>query len=227
MVRGFSDCIITVKLSRLLLKYVCSICLGALVVTSSANTLAQEMKSDMTLGEPLRYEEGGFHRGVTELNASAGAGFGMAVITSSRTHDWWLAAVQYGWIFTDVVGSNHWFRGNWELVGQVFGGQQFYPSTSYIVGAGPLLRYNFAASRRCIPFIDAGAGAAATDIRDGDLSTTWEFNVQGGAGARYFLRENLAVTLQYRFIHISNAGFKYPNLGVNNSTFLAGISWFF
>src|SRR5215471_85223 len=62
------------------LTYVRSICLAALVVMRPGNSLAQELNSDVALGEPLQYEEGGFHRGVTELNVSAGAGFGMAVI---------------------------------------------------------------------------------------------------------------------------------------------------
>ena len=169
----------------------------------------------------------GFSGGTQELNLSLGAGFGMAVITSPRTHDWALGALEYGLIFTDPVGADHWYGGNWELVAELFGGEQFYPSTAYLVGIAPLLRYDFAASRRCVPFIDFGVGPTATDIRDGDLSTTFEFNVQGGAGAHFFLTDKLALTFQYRFFHLSNAGFKFPNLGANNSTFLAGLSWFF
>lgn len=169
----------------------------------------------------------GFRRFATELDLSAGAGFGMAVITSPRTHDWAIASLQYGCVFSGVVAQDHWWRGNWEIVGQLFGGEQFYPSTAYFIGAGPLLRYDFAASRRLVPFIDLGAGATATDIRNGDLSTTFEFNLQGGAGVHIFLRDDLALTLQYRFIHLSNAGMQFPNLGVNNSSFLLGLTWFF
>ena len=151
----------------------------------------------------------------------------MTVITSRGTHDWALSTLEYGWIFTDVVGEGHWYRGNWELLAQVFGGAQFYPDTAYVVGAGPLIRYNFAAGHRLVPFIDLGGGVAATDIRNGDLSTTFEFNLQGGLGAHWFVRDNVALTFQYRFIHLSNAGIKFPNLGANTSTFLAGVTWFF
>jgi lipid A 3-O-deacylase len=72
-----------------------------------------------------------------------------------------------------------------------------------------------------------GAGATATDIRNGDLSTTFEFNLQAGVGTAFFLQKDLAATFQYRFIHLSNAGIQFPNLGVNNSTFLLRLSWFF
>jgi len=90
-----------------------------------------------------------------------------------------------------------------------------------------LFRYNFAVGHRLVPFVDLGGGVAATDIRNGDLSTTFEFNLQGGLGAHWFVRDNMALTLQYRFIHLSNAGIKYPNLGANTSTFLAGMTWWF
>jgi len=64
-------------------------------------------------------------------------------------------------------------------------------------------------------------------IRNGDLGTTFEFNLQAGAGTHFFVQKDLALTFQYRFIHLSNAGMEFPNLGVNTSTFLLGFSWFF
>jgi len=169
----------------------------------------------------------GFNRGAREFGIGLGAGFGMTVITSRGTHDWVLGTLEYGYVFTDLVGADHWYRGNWEILLQVFGGSQFYPDTAYLVGGGPLIRYNFAAGHRLVPFVDLGGGAAATDIRNGDLSTTFEFNLQGGVGAHWFVRDNLALTLQYRFIHLSNAGIRFPNLGANTSTFLGGVTWFF
>ncbi len=169
----------------------------------------------------------GFRRGATQLAVTVGAGFGMKVITTRENHDWALGTLEYGCFLGDVVGRNQWFRGNWELLAQFFGGLQFYPDTAYVVGGGPLLRYNFATGCPWIPFVDLGGGVAATDIRNGDLSTTFEFNLQAGTGVHYFVREQMALTFQYRFIHLSNAGIEFPNLGVNSSTFLLGISWFF
>ena len=169
----------------------------------------------------------GFNPGAHELELLAGGGVGMAIFGSKHRHDWIAGALQCGWVFTDVLGPDRWYRGNWELLAEVFGGEQFEPDWAYFVGAAPLLRYDFATGSRWVPFFDFGAGATATDIRNGDLSTTFEFNLQAGAGTHLFLRKDLALTLQYRFIHLSNAGIQFPNLGVNTSTFLLGVSWFF
>jgi len=168
----------------------------------------------------------GFPKGTHELDVVAGAGMGVRIL-ENHAHDWVFGALDFGWIFTDVVGQDHWFRGNWELIGEVFGGEQFHPDAAYFVGGGPHLRYDFAPGHRWVPFLDLGAGATATDIRNGDISTTFEFNLQAGAGAHFFLTDHLAMTLQARFIHFSNAGLEFPNLGVNVLTGLVGVSWFF
>jgi lipid A 3-O-deacylase len=206
--------------------------LGLVVIVKPGSTRAAE-----TNAEPFTFSKtdsglwrgavgDGLREGAHELDFVAGAGMGVRIL-ETRAHDWGFGALDYGWVFTDVVADNHWFRGNWELIGEVFGGEQFRPEAAYFVGGGPHLRYDFATGHRWMPFLDLGAGATATDIRDGDISTTFEFNLQAGAGAHFFLRDNLALTVQARFIHFSNAGIKFPNLGVNALTGLVGISWFF
>lgn len=169
----------------------------------------------------------GFRKGANELSASAAAGWGFPVFGSREHHHWVLGFVEYGWMLSDVRAEDHWYRGNWELMGDLFGGFQYHPDHAYVFGGAPLLRYNFATGTRWVPFINAGAGVTGTDIRDGDLSTKFEFNLQFGGGVRYFLKDNLSVDLQYRFIHLSNAGMDVPNLGVNSSTLMLGGSWFF
>lgn len=210
-------------------------CLALLmIVCATALTdigLSQEL-TNSTFSAPLPelWKSGigqGFAKGTHELELLAGGGFGMEILGSEHVHDWVLGSLQFGWVFTDVLAEDHWYRGNWELMADLFGGQQFSPDHAYLIGAAPLLRYDFATGSRWIPFFDFGAGATATDIRNGDLSTTFEFNLQAGAGTHFFLRNNLALTFQYRFIHLSNAGIEFPNLGVNNSTFLLGLAWFF
>jgi opacity protein-like surface antigen len=151
----------------------------------------------------------------------------MEIFGGEHTHNWWITAAQYSHVLSDLRGAGHWYGGNWEFVGQLFGGEQFYPSHAYFVGVTPILRYDFAAGHRLVPFVDAGAGLTATDIRDGELSTTFEFNLQIGAGIHWFVADDVALTFQYRFIHLSNAGIEYPNNGVNNNTILLGVTAFF
>jgi opacity protein-like surface antigen len=49
--------------------------------------------------------------------------------------------------------------------------------------------------------------------------------VQLGIGARYFLGENRAITLKYRWLHLSDTGMKLPKNGANTERLYAGLSW--
>jgi hypothetical protein len=169
----------------------------------------------------------GFLKGTKEWDLFVGPGMGIRTLGSRHNHDWGLGIMDFGWVFTDVVGLDHWYRGNWELVAETFGGVQFHPNAAYLVGLGPHLRYNFAPGHRWIPFLDLGAGGTLTDIQSGDLSTTFEFNLNAAVGAHYFLRDDLGLSFECRFTHLSNAGLDYPNLGVNTVTFLFGLSFYF
>jgi hypothetical protein len=162
--------------------------------------------------------------GMYEASLSLGGGVGMQILGSQGHHDWVMGVTEFGWVFKDVRKADGSRHGSVELLGDLFGGYQFYEEEAYFVGVAPLLRYNFHMGGAVVPFCNLGAGLTWTDIRGGDLSTTFEFNLQGGGGAHFFLRKDLALTLQYRFIHLSNANAQMPNQGVNNSTFLAGVS---
>lgn len=198
-------------------------------VASSASPDA-EPSSGLFASSPSLWEAGvgnGFRAGAKEVDISAGWGLGLTVFGTKKHHNWVIGELDFGWVFTDVVAKDHWYRGNWELLAEIFGGEQLHPGTAYLIGGGPHFRYNFATGTRWVPFFDFGGGVTATDIRNGELSTTFEFNLQAGAGVHYFIKDNLSLTFQWRYIHLSNADLKQPNVGVNNSSFLFGASWFF
>ncbi|HWY77307.1 MAG TPA: acyloxyacyl hydrolase, partial [Verrucomicrobiae bacterium] len=110
---------------------------------------------------------------------------------------------------------------------ELFTGAQFSPSREWFVGLTPHLRYNFATDTRWIPFVDGGAGVTATSIGPPDLSGTFEFNLQAGTGIEWFLKDNVALTLEARYVHWSCAGISNPNLGLNGVTGMIGVSFFF
>jgi len=129
-----------------------------------------------------------------------------------------------------VIGEGHWYRGNFEGRLELFGGAQFRPgddADGWLVGLTPHLRYNFATGSRWIPFLDVGAGVTATGISQPDLSGTFEFNLQASTGVRWFLRDDLALTGDVRYTHLSCAGIHQPNLGINNVAFFIVMTWFF
>jgi len=169
----------------------------------------------------------GFRPGVQTLTLEAGADYGVAAFGSRDAHHLALVSVSYGHMLGGVAGEDHWYRGNFEWRAELFGGMQFSPDDTWLVGLTPHLRYNFATRTRWVPFLDVGAGVTATGIGPPDLSNTFEFNLQCGIGVHWFLRNNLALTAEARYIHVSCARMSHPNLGVNGVLGMIGLTWFF
>jgi lipid A 3-O-deacylase len=169
----------------------------------------------------------GLGKKVNEIAFGVGPGIGTRTFGGWLTHDFVLGRVDYARLRTGVIGGQCPLRGNLEGRLELWGGGQHDPEGAYLVGFTPSLRYNVATGSRWMPFVDAGAGVSLTDIGLPDLCTTFEFNVQGGGGCSYFLRDDLALTLQYRFLHISNANIDKPNVGVNAHVVYIGLSRYF
>ncbi|MBI4657571.1 MAG: acyloxyacyl hydrolase [Verrucomicrobia bacterium] len=169
----------------------------------------------------------GFRKRVLHAGFSLGGAIGVKVLGSREAHDMALGTAHIGRVWSDVVGDEKWYRGNWDLMGELFGGRQLNPHKASVAGFTPALRYHFATGTRWIPFLEGGAGVSWTDIDDPDLATRFEFHLVGGGGLQWFCRENLAVTLNYRFAHLSNAGIRQPNIGLNTNALLLGLTWFF
>lgn len=169
----------------------------------------------------------GFRSGAQSASLSLGAGYGVQILGSRQSHDLALAGISYGYMLGSVMGEGHWYRGNLELRGELISGGQFAPSSDWLVGITPHLRYNFATGTRWIPYVDVGAGLSATSIGPPDLSNCFEFNLQAATGVRWFIRDNVALGIEARYLHMSDAGISKPNLGLNNVNGMLSISWFF
>jgi hypothetical protein len=152
-----------------------------------------------------------------------GAGFGVSAMGSTVAHDLSVATLHIG----KLLASEKPLLRHVEVAGELWSGAQYHPDRAYLVGLTPIMRYHFMPGSRWTPFIDGGAGVTATDIGRPDLSTTFEFNLQAGAGLHWKLRQDLAFTFQARYIHLSNAHIDTPNLGVNSFLFSVGLTKFF
>jgi opacity protein-like surface antigen len=196
-----------------------------------ASSLHSDNTDALTLPVPStiwRDEIGnGFRKGATEVGISLGAGLGSKILGSTDAHDFGLAKLSYGRVISDVVANDDWYSGNWELLGEVFGGEQIKPRNAQVAGLTAVLRYDFATGTKWVPFFDVGAGVSETDIGRPDLGGSFQFNLQTGPGVHWFIYKNLALTFQYRFLHLSSASIEKPNHGVNTSAFYTGVSWFF
>ena len=179
------------------------------------------------------WEEGvgeGFSSTARSFGVSVGGNYGVAMLGGREAHHLVLASVSYGHMLGPVQGKGHWYRGNFEWRLELFGGFQVRPDVGdggWLIGLTPHLRYSFATGTRWVPFVDAGAGVTATGIGAPDLSGTFEFNLQPGAGVHWFLKDNLALTAEARYLHLSCARINEPNLGLNGVTGLLGLTCFF
>jgi opacity protein-like surface antigen len=193
----------------------------------------QEVRSVLPPLGPAEPAARGFLQGVAlgptnwNVGFALGAGVGLKAMGSEEAHDLAMATLHVGrqlhpgesipWAFLEHV----------EIGAELRSGAQYRPDAAYVVGLTPMLRYRFFDASRWTPFLDAGAGVTATDIHHPDLSTTFEFNLQAGIGLEWRWRQNTALVVQARYLHLSNAHIDVPNQGVNSLLFSGGLTWFF
>ncbi|NJD67451.1 MAG: acyloxyacyl hydrolase, partial [candidate division NC10 bacterium] len=88
--------------------------------------------------------------------------------------------------------------------------------------------YNFVTGTRRVPFFEGGVGFVDGVLKvPRDLNSQFNFTILGGPGINYFLTDNLSILAQVGLHHISNAGRKSPNVGVNSVMGLLGVSYYF
>jgi opacity protein-like surface antigen len=202
---------------------------GVVALVLSTSSLEAQPQEDLQVTNALsKLEQGhevtriwingigdGFRPEAQSISVSAGANLGIAAFGTVQAHDLALVSLTYGHMLGHLLGGDHWYRGNPEFRLELFTGAQFSPSSEWFVGLTPHLRYNFASGTSWVPFVDIGAGVTATGIGPPDLSGTFEFNLQAGGGVQWFLKDNVALSLEAHYLHWSCAGINKPNLGLN------------
>jgi hypothetical protein len=77
------------------------------------------------------------------------------------------------------------------------------------------------------PYIKAGVGMLYMTQHTREQSTQFNFLEQGAVGAHYFFSKKIALTMDCRFRHVSNASIKHPNHGINTLYYLLGATYEF
>jgi len=97
----------------------------------------------------------------------------------------------------------------------------------HLLGSNLLFRLDGRPKHRAVPYFDWGAGFLHTTLatRAPELSGNLQFIPQAGVGFQYFVRPRRAVVLEYRYLHMSNAGIREPNHGWNGSMLSVGYEW--
>ena len=125
---------------------------------------------------------------------------------------------------TGEVGPS-WLRGRAEWNPELFLALFTHPYDRPLAGITPIqLKYTLTPKGRFSPYGLAGAGVLYANINRRETGNDLNFNLQLGVGTYIRLSGNADLILEYRHIHISNAGIREDNTGLNTHTFLAGIS---
>jgi lipid A 3-O-deacylase len=129
---------------------------------------------------------------------------------------------------TDPIGGG-WYRGHVSLGAEMVYIQFQEPVLTHGVGFAPKIKYTFVALDRIRPYAEFAGGPFWTDLagKIPEESSQFNFVLMAGFGVSYFLTDQAALNVGYRFNHISNAGTDYPNLGLNASLPYGGFSFFF
>jgi lipid A 3-O-deacylase len=169
-----------------------------------------------------------FQRGRYELSLMSGAMFSPIGADQHRpTEDYTLSGLQFGWMLTSAKGTG-WTRGSWEVALEAMGGSVFKGGGSYVAGGTVWLRYNFVpANWRVMPYVQAGAGAEATDMDQRLIGQTFNFNLDLAVGVRCFVARNWAIDLECRYQHLSNGTIAKHDVGVNAVGPMVGVSFCF
>ena len=118
-------------------------------------------------------------------------------------------------------------KGMLELIYEPFISTITQPRTNMEMGLGILFRYSYPLTSKLYPYIEVGTGPYYTTLKTHEQSTQFNFDDQGGGGLTYFFRNDTAVNIGYRFRHVSNAGIKSPNGGIQCHEYLIGLSHYF
>jgi hypothetical protein len=127
---------------------------------------------------------------------------------------------------TEPIGAG-WYQGQLSLGAELIAFHTAEPMTAYGVGFTPKLVYTSTAFGRVRPFIEGGGGPMWTDLggRVPEQPGQFNFLVWGGAGCSYQMTRHWALNAGYRIMHISNAGTRDPNSGLNVGLPFIGLSY--
>jgi lipid A 3-O-deacylase len=180
----------------------------------------------LLLGSSLCISQTGPEQGGHEFQVWAGGGHS---VSGGRGHTGaFNAGLRFGWILTGPHLPGF-LRGRFEyaldavplfLVFQL-------PHTAYGAGFDPLvLKWNFERRGRLSPYLELTGGTLFTNHDVPTGTNTVNFTDQAALGV-HILGPKRNLSLELRYMHISNAGLATPNPGVNTVQVRLGVGKFF
>jgi opacity protein-like surface antigen len=167
--------------------------------------------------------------GTQEIGLSAGYLLSDCLRARCKTEQSGLALMP-SWMMTmtDPIGDS-WYQGQLSLGAEAVYIQFQKPHLTHGIGFTPKIKYTFVAPDRVRPYVEFAGGPFWTDLGGKIPEQHGQFNfiLTGGFGISYFLTDQAALNVGYRFQHISNASTRQPNVGLNSNLPFAGFSFYF
>ncbi len=187
---------------------------SSLIVSSSAlmAETAEVINSDATL------KEAGFY-----------SGWGTADVGDDgapKDYDNVYIAGRFGFNLKKWLNWNG-LKGSLLFMVEPFANPVIKPSSEYEAGCSLGLKYMFPLGDKFYPYIEGGTGGIYISEKTRKQGSHANFVDHAGAGLYYFLKDNLAVNVGYRYRHISNLGIKKPNGGIDTNSVIGGVSLFY
>lgn len=157
------------------------------------------------------------------------SGYGLGVDISSDAS--FLGDVRFvgvlpwvGWERESTSFPNRWYRGRLGMTAEAAVLPSHRPLRG--VGGGVSLngRYRAETGRPWAPFASLGAGPMVLDFNNRYQADGLNFILQAGGGLEWRVTPSLALLAEVRMHHISNAGLRRPNPGINDVLFLVGFA---
>ena len=111
----------------------------------------------------------------------------------------------------------------WTFQLEPFTSYVFNPEDNFEVGIAFFIKYNPFKKKKVSPYIKAGSGIIYISQDNYEQSTDVNFVDQICAGIKFVVKK-VVFFIEYRFRHISNAGIKHPNSGLNSNIYLFGFN---
>ncbi len=183
------------------------------------------LASALLLCSSLSWAQARPQRGGHEIQLWTGGGHGL----TGRTSDTgvWNAGLRYGWILTKPHGPGF-LRGSFEYAVDAVPIFMVFQAanTSYGAGVNPLnLKWNFAAKGRVAPYLELSGGTLFTSHEVPPGTSKVNFT-SGGAIGTHLLGSEYNLSMELRYMHISNAGLTTPNPGINTLQVRLGLGMF-
>jgi len=118
-------------------------------------------------------------------------------------------------------------KGRLEFLVEPFANTIISPDDNVEVGSDFLVKYVFPLSDTIQPYFKGGLGALYMSQKTHEQGTKYNFLPQAGIGCHFFIKSDTAISVEYRYRHLSNNGFNDRNGGIDANMALAGVSFFF